>query len=260
MIMKQIQRSTIDHSKHFSSLFWLITLVVLRNNWIEVEVTAYSTNPNNVKFDIMPPKLRSDWVQLSKLMGDCLQETPPNIINDISWILYQRYQTQQQIYQQLVRNARAMQDAKYTILLAKERPESGRGGNIIGMIEFGVVSMIQQSNTISLYPTPQRRLLMIGTICIDPQYRKMGIASALIQQCETIVQTQWKETEVYAHIEETNHMAIRCFTKFGYTMNISNSSDTRVDYISVRRRHKVERVPHLLFQKALMNDRSNGFP
>jgi ribosomal protein S18 acetylase RimI-like enzyme len=240
--------------------------IILVHSWIDVPlemVAAYGTNHHqNLKWYIItPPKVRSDWVRLSQLMVNCLHDhddgaASSNIFNEISWNIYQKHITQQQIYQTLVQNARAMQDMKYTILLAKEQTKNGK---VIGMIEFGV-SMIQHDNTSSFDPSHQRRLLMIGTIGIDPQYRNMGIASALIRQCETIVQLHWKETEIYAHIEETNHVAIRCFTGLGYTTttNMNESGTTtasRIDFISVRRRHKVEYVPHLLFMKQLQSDR-----
>ena len=210
-----------------------------------------------MKWDITPPKSRSDWVQMSKLMVLCLPETPPNLFLDISWILYQQYRTQQQIYEQLVRNSRAMQGMKYAILLAKEPPKNGRSGKVVGMIEFGV-SMARSNNSTFNQQPDQRRLLMIGTIGIDPRYRKLGIASALIQKCETVVQQQWKETEIYAHIEETNHVASQCFTKLGYSTSTTNEGTTAacVDYISVRRRHKVECAPHLLFTKKFYRSRN----
>jgi ribosomal protein S18 acetylase RimI-like enzyme len=172
--------------------------------------------------------------------------------------MYEKHIAQRQIYQALVENARAMQDMKYALLLAKEHPKHGRGGKVIGMIEFGI-SMIHDNNT-SNGLQYQRRFLMIGTVCTDRQYRKMGIASALIRQCETIVQRQWEETEIYAHIEKSNHMAIQCFTKLGYTavhVNSDGITAPRVDSINVRRRHTVECVPHLLFMKKLLNGVKN---
>jgi ribosomal protein S18 acetylase RimI-like enzyme len=247
------------------TLIWWMVYIILLHNCLNIPsvavvfTAAYSTKQHSVKFDIIPPKLRSDWVQISRLMVDCLPETPPNMFDDLSWILYQKYTTQQRIYQQLVQNARAMQDMKYAILIAKvEPPKHGGGGNVIGVIEFGV-SMIHGNNS-RFDPQDHRKLLMIGTIGIDPQYRKMGVASALIRQCETIVQQQWKETEIYAHIEETNHKAIQCFTKLGYTTNINNNDTnaTRVDLVSVRRRQMVECVPHLLFVKQLQNGTVNS--
>ena len=235
--------------------------------YVVVIVTAYkNTNVHHVKFDITPPKVRSDWIQISNLLVRVLEEPSTQAksssrINNIPWILYQRYKTQQQIYQQLSRTAHAMQDMKYTILMAKKKREYG-SGKVIGMIEFGV-SMVQSTNstvTPSIYknitnfdPTPQRRLLMIGMIGIDRQYRKQGIASALVRRCETIALQQWKETEMHAHIEETNHMAIQCFSKLGFKSQINDTAPTRIDYISVRRRDKIEYVPHLLFTKKLLD-------
>ena len=108
----------------------------------------------------------------------------------------------------------------------------------------------RNNDIISTVDQTQCRWLMIGSVTVDPQYRKRGIATALIRQCETIVQQQWKESELYAHVEQTNHVAIQCFTKLGYTSD-EDPVSTPLDYINVRRRHKVECVPHLLFMKKL---------
>ena len=70
---------------------------------------------------------------------------------------------------------------------------------------------------------------MIGMIGVDERHRQQGIASALIRQCEMIAVQQWNEIELYAHIEETNHMAIQCLTKLGYT-NVIDATSPHVDY------------------------------
>lgn len=273
------------------SNLWLTFLIILVGYcWINVNVAvvveAYRSSPTGncccccanhhhhpmPNFDITPPTLRSDWTQMSELMVHCLLFEKDDE-EDLSWRLYGKYFVRQQIYQRLIQTARTMQDMKYSILVAKEQPEfattassSSGGGRVIGMIEFGVCMMNRNHNSsiisttnnsgrrnndiISTVDQTQCRWLMIGSVTVDPQYRKRGIATALIRQCETIVQQQWKESELYAHVEQTNHVAIQCFTKLGYTSD-EDAVSTPVYYINVRRRHKVECVPHLLFMKKL---------
>eukprot|EP00521_Asterionellopsis_glacialis_P006739 CAMPEP_0195282124 /NCGR_PEP_ID=MMETSP0707-20130614/1142_1 /TAXON_ID=33640 /ORGANISM="Asterionellopsis glacialis, Strain CCMP134" /LENGTH=234 /DNA_ID=CAMNT_0040341077 /DNA_START=522 /DNA_END=1226 /DNA_ORIENTATION=- len=56
----------------------------------------------------------------------------------------------------------------------------------------------------------------LSDLCIHPQYRRQGIARALIQQCEETVQQLFQKDELYIRVEQDNEAARSMYDDLGY--------------------------------------------
>lgn len=57
----------------------------------------------------------------------------------------------------------------------------------------------------------------LSDLAVQPNYRRQGIAKALIQQCETIVSNDvMKHNQLYLRVERDNHAAIHMYQSLGY--------------------------------------------
>jgi ribosomal protein S18 acetylase RimI-like enzyme len=182
---------------------------------------------------ISAPKAADDWRQLSNLVVDTFeapitQQSP--WMAQSAWQIVERQLTRQYTYRHYVSTARKMKGKKYGLLVAKE------WGKVIGMVEIG----IQWDETHSMKrPT-------IGVLCVDERSRNRGVAQGLLLKSETIVTQVWKEPTIYAEVEKSNEGATGFFQSQGFALHQDNPV-----MVSLRRRRKIERRPHLLFAKSL---------
>lgn len=163
---------------------------------------------------IAPPRINSEWEQLAGLVVDCFEAPPCEAVatDRIAWRLFQRTLSKKQTYRQFVRTARKMKGKKYSILIAKE------GSRVIGMVELGInVNAIISENYNNTVTESANRRATIGVVCVEEQYQRMGIASALIKSCKLIVADQWQESVLYAEVEFTNAKALEFFELAGFT-------------------------------------------
>jgi len=56
----------------------------------------------------------------------------------------------------------------------------------------------------------------LSDLCVDPDYRRQGIAQRLVEQCEDFCRSLKKE-EVFIRVERTNEAALNMYTKLGYS-------------------------------------------
>jgi ribosomal protein S18 acetylase RimI-like enzyme len=281
----------------FSSLIVKLAILMLLYNSFHVTayyITTPQTQSDYIQLSkLVVNCFESTTTPNGNVTGTMIVETdrwfdrPLSLMKDMKWYIYQRYIIQQQIYQQYIYNANRLYTMKHMILLAKINDDNNRNSDVyyddsmiqkkmqlkkkfwnrptvIGMIEFGI-SMYNVSSSTSVTEatntTPhhqeQHLRFVIGTICIDPSYRNIGIASQLIHQCESIIlQQQWNVTMIYVHVEIHNNIAITLFTKkLGYQFIYTHDNDNKnnnvpqTDMIRVRRRDTIEIVPHYLLCK-----------
>jgi len=63
-------------------------------------------------------------------------------------------------------------------------------------------------------------------VAVDRVFRKMGVASKLIEACEEEV-LKWGRTEIFLRVRENNNAAINMYKKLGYDVeNISIDKDS----------------------------------
>ena len=90
------------------------------------------------------------------------------------------------------------------------------------------------------------RRATIGVLCVDADYRRNGVASDLVDRCERIVSATWGENAIYAEVEAGNGKTLSFFQTAGF---VKLQDCDKV--VTVRRRNKVEAIPHLLLSKTL---------
>lgn len=207
---------------------------------------------------VAPPRVTSEWSQLSQLVVRCFDDDVPpknaysnsnnseavvddagtNTNNDFTrkknwiiqkwndnyWSMIVKPRLESLTYQHFVSTARKMQGSKYSILLAKEH------GNVVGMIEFGINSSMDplkrtmtedadgtnsndssQSCDVDSVLMKRRGRPTIGLLCVDPKYRKRGIAKELVRRSEDIVLNIWKDEMIYAEVQPNNDKAMSFF-------------------------------------------------
>lgn len=64
----------------------------------------------------------------------------------------------------------------------------------------------------------------VSDICVHPDYRRKGIAQALIQESERFLQ-KIPRSNVYIRVEESNHAAIAMYEKLRYTKTGREEAD-----------------------------------
>ncbi|MDJ0796858.1 MAG: GNAT family N-acetyltransferase [Calothrix sp. MO_167.B12] len=66
----------------------------------------------------------------------------------------------------------------------------------------------------------------LSNLAVNPQYRRQGAASCLLQSCEQFAQN-WGFQDLYLHVLENNHQAQQLYFKLGYRVNKIESSWSR---------------------------------
>jgi ribosomal protein S18 acetylase RimI-like enzyme len=179
---------------------------------------------------ISPPEQPSDWSKLSRLVVDSfdapLDDAP--WLDKARWFLIEKDQAERAAFRQYVGTAKKLKDAKYSILLAKEK------GEVIGLAEVGIPVFNDTAK-----PT-------LGALCVSKDYRKQGIGAALVVHCQSLVTDVWKDDTLYAQVEEGNPKAIAFFKAVGFRVE-----DSGIQMVGIRYRLKVEQRPCLLLSHEL---------
>jgi ribosomal protein S18 acetylase RimI-like enzyme len=65
----------------------------------------------------------------------------------------------------------------------------------------------------------------ICNLAVDNTFRRMGIATALVDKCEDIVLDEWGKPKLYLRMNESNNAAMEMYRRFGYDI-VSDSVTT----------------------------------
>ena len=63
--------------------------------------------------------------------------------------------------------------------------------------------------------TPKLPRPYLSDLCIDPEYRRQGLAQTLVLECESFIQSIPRE-ELFIRVEESNEAAVAMYQKLGY--------------------------------------------
>jgi ribosomal protein S18 acetylase RimI-like enzyme len=187
------------------------------------------------------------------------------------WTDQERIETEKHTIQEYTNNVQRLRGYKYSLWIAKEYHETdttigwtAKEGKVVGVVEVGVTKYTRRKDT-DKRPT-------IGILCVDPKYQALGVGSALIDTCESLVLQMWKDTSIYVQVEPWNIRALRFFYKRGYRLvlpdehqgNEANAKTQTMDsmslveddpssWITVRlyRNRILQDVPHVLMMKEL---------
>ena len=179
---------------------------------------------------IAPPRQNIEWNEMVQLIVKTFDAPPHDASNmeRIRWSLFEQSLTEAYTLRQYTQTARRMRGTKYSIFVVKQL------GRVIGMVEVGINGSSQEKR-----PT-------IGLICVEKEFRQQGVAADLITQCEHLVTKVWKESVLYAEVEETNLAALQFFYSQGF-----QSSGNQTVIVNVRRRLGFDKRPHRLLSKEL---------
>jgi ribosomal protein S18 acetylase RimI-like enzyme len=149
---------------------------------------------------IASPRSIEEWKGLASVVAESFDSPKANAtaFDKARWGLFEKSLREQDTYNQLVNNARKMRGMKYSVLMAKDR------GRVVGAAEIGVKFDGQAKR-----PT-------IGSLCVDPGYRRLGIGSALVSKCEQVVGAVWDDKTIYAEVDIENNDSLQLFLCCGY--------------------------------------------
>ena len=243
------QRTARSRRAKFVVVFTWMSIMVNNDNFLPIASAWY----------IAPPRVRKEWEQLAGLLVDSFETPDPqqaSMVEQWTWNLYQRRQSVRQTYRQYAQTARKMQRMKHAILLAKE---PGRG--VIGVVEMGIDRVHCPSTEIAATEEERNpddnentsKRVLIGVLCVDAEYRHQGVATSLVQRCVSIASDPdtWggDYESIYTEVEPGNENAMSFFESMGFVQQDDCGGSLRE--VTVRRRNRLERKPHLLLARPL---------
>ncbi|MBD2195630.1 MULTISPECIES: GNAT family N-acetyltransferase [Calothrix] len=83
--------------------------------------------------------------------------------------------------------------------------------NLVGTVELGVRFSHSWAHTGRSFP-------YLSNLAVRPQYRRHGLASGLLKNCEKVSQ-EWGFQDLYLHVLENNHQARQLYCKLGYRVH-----------------------------------------
>ncbi|BAY25738.1 GCN5-related N-acetyltransferase [Calothrix sp. NIES-2100] len=95
-------------------------------------------------------------------------------------------------------------------LVAAETTGDG-ANNLVGTVELGV----RFSNS---WTQAGRSFPYLSNLAVRPQYRRHGLASGLLRNCEKVSQ-EWGFQDLYLHVLENNYQARQLYFKLGYRVH-----------------------------------------
>ena len=165
-------------------------------------------------------------------------------INAFSWTEKDQIDTERHTMEEYRKNVQRLQGYKYALWIAKEYPcdHSNNGskqseGKVIGVVEVGLTQG----------PLENQKRPTIGVLCIDPTYQRLGVGSALIETCESLIVQVWNDSWVYVQIEPWNIKALKFFQKRGYQL-VQNQRTFQKDASSHIERTRHDENKHISFE------------
>ncbi|MBU7584610.1 MAG: GNAT family N-acetyltransferase [Nostoc sp. TH1S01] len=95
-------------------------------------------------------------------------------------------------------------------LVAVDTTISG-SNNLVGTVELGL-------RFYDSWKQHGRSFLYLSNLAVDQKYRRNGVASKLLLNCEKICH-EWGFKDLYLHVLEDNHQARQLYFKLGYRMH-----------------------------------------
>lgn len=83
--------------------------------------------------------------------------------------------------------------------------------NLVGTVELGVRFSDSWTQTGRSFP-------YLSNLAVRRKYRRHGVASALLMNCEKVSQ-DWGFRDLYLHVLESNHQARQLYFKLGYQVH-----------------------------------------
>jgi ribosomal protein S18 acetylase RimI-like enzyme len=150
-----------------------------------------------------------------------IRAATPADLNGIAQIITESFHSQQGmwgwafpilrlgIYEDL--KHRIASPAPHHICLVATDTTKGGADNLIGTVELGV----RFSNS---WTQVSRSFPYLSNLAVRPQYRRHGVASGLLQNCEKVSQ-EWGFQDLYLHVLENNYQARQLYFKLGYRVH-----------------------------------------
>jgi ribosomal protein S18 acetylase RimI-like enzyme len=113
------------------------------------------------------------------------------------------------IYEDL-RHRLASRTPQHVCLVAVDTSMS-KTGQILGTVELGVRFSDPWANVNKCFP-------YLSNLAVHPKYRRYGLASRLLINCEQVSQ-DWGFQDIYLHVLENNHQARQLYFKLGYRVH-----------------------------------------
>jgi ribosomal protein S18 acetylase RimI-like enzyme len=81
--------------------------------------------------------------------------------------------------------------------------------HVVGTVEVGIRNSLDRAR--------ERRYVYISNLAVSHDFRRLGVATALLQECESIAKT-WGYAELYLHVMADNHNGRNLYQRSGYEL------------------------------------------
>lgn len=98
--------------------------------------------------------------------------------------------------------------APHNVCLVAVDTTTDTAHHLVGTVELGVRFNDSWTHAGRSFP-------YLSNLAVRPKYRRHGVASALLMNCEKISQ-DWGFQDLYLHVLESNHQARQLYFKLGY--------------------------------------------
>lgn len=90
-----------------------------------------------------------------------------------------------------------------------------------GTVEITVRTIPEKS--VDPWQANSCRYPYLSNLAVHPQYRRQGVARALLKDCERVAQ-KWGFSEIYLHVLANNHIAREFYSNVGYRLHKAESN------------------------------------
>jgi ribosomal protein S18 acetylase RimI-like enzyme len=150
-----------------------------------------------------------------------IRAATPADLNGVAQIITESFHSQQGIwgwafpllrlgiYEDL--KHRLASPAPHHICLVAADTTKDEANNLLGTVELGIRFSHSWTQGARSFP-------YLSNLAVSPQYRRHGVASGLLKNCEKVSQ-EWGFQDLYLHVLENNHQARQLYCKLGYRVH-----------------------------------------
>ncbi len=149
-----------------------------------------------------------------------IRAATPADLNEVAQIITESFHSQKGIWgwafpilrlgiHEDLRHRLALPAPHHICLVAADTTKGAE--NLVGTVELGV----RFSNS---WTQVGRSFPYLSNLAVRPQYRRHGVASGLLQNCEKVCK-EWGFQDLYLHVLENNYQARQLYFKLGYRVH-----------------------------------------